>query len=195
MIHRYLIGEDVCMTRFSGPWTRADHELIRHFDTELATALPMSFPDAESILDVGCGFGKYLEPFQAASKRVLGIEPFPMGPQSVPIIEGNVLLADPIADRQFDLVICLEVAEHIERQSHDALFDFIRSHCSKSLAFSGAVPNQGGDGHVAERPENEWLEEMTKRGFVLDSRRTAVLRESATLWWYKNNIMAFNLEG
>jgi hypothetical protein len=79
-------------------------------------------------------------------------------------------------NRRFDLVLSIEVAEHIPLERHEALFDFLVARAGRWIVFSGARPGQGGHGHVAERPELEWREEFTKRGCVFDARLSALAR-------------------
>jgi hypothetical protein len=82
--------------------------------------------------------------------------------------------------------------EHIKRPHHDKVFDFLAKHCGKTMVFSGATIGQQGLGHVAERPEREWRQELEKRGLVLDRAKMIVLRETAQAPWYKKNLMVFN---
>lgn len=82
----------------------------------------------------------------------------------------------PVLDRKFDLVLSIEVAEHIQRSSHEALFDFLAARAGRWVVFSAARPGQGGHGHVAERPELEWRDEFVSRGFSFDARMTALAR-------------------
>jgi hypothetical protein len=78
--------------------------------------------------------------------------------------------------KKFDLVMSIEVAEHIEREKHESLFDFLVSHAGKWVVFSGARVGQGGLGHIAERPEEEWKEEFVKRGMVFQKELTQQIR-------------------
>ena len=84
--------------------------------------------------------------------------------------------APSVLDAKFDLVLSIEVAEHIEREKHEFLFDFLGARAGRWVVFSGARPGQGGHGHVAERPEQEWREEFTSRGFLFDARMTGLAR-------------------
>ena len=79
-------------------------------------------------------------------------------------------------DRYFDLVVSIEVAEHIDKRFHTPFFDFLVSRANKWIVFSAARPGQGGHGHISERPELEWRAEFEQRGCVFDSKMTAVAR-------------------
>jgi hypothetical protein len=48
-----------------------------------------------------------------------------------------------------------------------------------------------GIGHVNER-SNEWvIHQMKARGFEYMPEETKVLRDAATLWWFKESLMCF----
>jgi len=78
--------------------------------------------------------------------------------------------------KTFDLVISIEVAEHIPRENHKELFDFLVSHTNNWIIFSGARVGQGGHGHIAERPEEEWKKEFTQRGMIFQKKLTKEIR-------------------
>ena len=81
--------------------------------------------------------------------------------------------------KKFDLIISIEVAEHIPRTNHDKLFDFLTSHADNWIVFSGAHIGQGGHGHIAERSEDEWKEEFVKRGMIFQEKMTKEIREAS----------------
>ena len=84
----------------------------------------------------------------------------------------------PDLHEAYDLVLSIEVAEHIERNLHDALFDFLTSKAARWVVFSGARPGQPGHGHVACREELDWRGEFLRRGFVFRSDLTEAIRVS-----------------
>ncbi len=94
---------------------------------------------------------------------------------------------------KFDLVISIEVAEHIERKKHDELFDFLVNHTNNWVVFSGARIGQGGHGHIAERDEEDWKSEFLKRGMVFDEKFTSLIRESCDKKNinHRKNVMVF----
>lgn len=83
-----------------------------------------------------------------------------------------------VLNRKFDLVFSIEVAEHIPLANHEALFDFLAERAGRCVLFSGARPGQGGHGHIAERPEEEWRGEFTARDFVFDEHMTLRARSA-----------------
>lgn len=81
-----------------------------------------------------------------------------------------------VINRRFDLVMSIEVAEHIPRNQHELLFDFLVARAGKWIVFSGARPGQGGHGHVAERPELDWRSEFLRRGCCFEPKLSALAR-------------------
>lgn len=72
---------------------------------------------------------------------------------------------DRSLDDHFDLITCLEVAEHLSSDSHHVLADTIDRHLRPRTAFgdpggilifSAAPPGQSGEHHVGCRPAREW---------------------------------------
>jgi hypothetical protein len=98
-------------------------------------------------------------------------------------------LSQPLDLREkYDLVICLEVIEHIPREFEDIVFDNIVRHTSKYLLFSGATVGQKGTGHINERPESHWFWQLNKRGLVLRHQASLDIRLFCKLPWYINNV-------
>jgi len=149
-----------------------------------------------SILDVGCGAGAWL-----SVHRQLGV-------QDVTGIDGDyvdrsILLFDPTrfvpADiskrfdlgRSFDLVQCLEVGEHVQKASSDALVDNLVRH-GKRVLFSAAVPGQGGENHINEQCYEFWRDLFARRGYHLfDFVRPLVAADTRIEPWYRYNLLFF----
>jgi SAM-dependent methyltransferase len=116
------------------------------------------------VIDVGCGPGIYLLPFIERGAKVLGIDACLDGGKVLP--EGcfqRVDLRFPfVPEEKFNLAICLEVGEHLERHWSERLVDTL-SDCADIIVFSAAVPGQGGTYHVNEQPHEFWLEMFKER--------------------------------
>lgn len=88
----------------------------------------------------------------------------------------------------FDLITCLEVAEHLPLDSHETLVDTIARHLrpapndhepSGYVIFSAAPPGQSGEHHIGCRPAAHWRGLFHERGL---SYRDDLTRQLAHLF-------------
>jgi SAM-dependent methyltransferase len=163
------------------------------------------FPSS-SVVDIGCGQGSALEGFAAADPR-LTLRGFDDSATAIARARERQLRIDSLdvvslsrAQAQtlardigsVDLVLCLEVAEHLPAWHAGKLLDILT--CGRQLIFSAAHPNQSGTLHVNERPAGYWIERLADRGFHVSPRDAELRAAVATLTlapWYKNNIHGF----
>src|SRR5919108_2903678 len=106
------------------PW-QSEYSLIADL---LAARLPFA-----SALDLGCGNGFLIARLLTLGKTCDGVDGSPhavalAAPEAAPRIQVMDLRA-PLSLGRRDLVICSEVAEHLEARYADALVDNICSHC------------------------------------------------------------------
>ena len=148
-----------------------------------------------SVVDFGCGQGAWLSVWARSGASVVGVDG--------PYIDRSHLLIDPenfhAADRaepidlgrKFDLVQSLEVAEHLPAANAEQFVNTLTAHGSYVL-FSAAVPGQGGENHVNERPLGYWRAIFRDRGYVaVDYLRPLIVNDSAIARWYRCNIMLY----
>ncbi|NJL70660.1 MAG: class I SAM-dependent methyltransferase [Candidatus Competibacteraceae bacterium] len=122
-----------------------------------------------SVLDLGTNVGWWLKFFiDCGVKDVLGVDGSNMV-EHLQIPRENFREIDLRADwslgRRFDLVLCLEVAEHILPESADGLVGRISGHTDR-VFWCAAVPNQGGWEHLNEQPAEYWTAKFEARGFA-----------------------------
>jgi len=145
-----------------------------------------------NLLDLGCGMGDYSKHF---SRHGLECEAYDGNPNTEKLTGGfgKVLDLSETIDlgHSFDVVMSLEVGEHIPKISEQKFIDNVCNHAQSLIIMSWAVPGQAGDGHVNCQSNEYIIAEMNKRGFYLDNALTAQLRNSASLWWFKKSLMVF----
>ncbi len=120
-----------------------------------------------SMLDVGCGPG----PMALVAHKV-GVDTVAVDIQApYPDELGGIFrqhdLTQPLdLGRVFDMILCLEVAEHIPEASARMLCDNISAHRHPNtrLIFSAALPGQIGAGHVNCQPPPYWREMLYESG-------------------------------
>ena len=93
--------------------------------------------------------------------------------------------------RSFDLVISLEVAEHLPASAADVFVGNLVRH-GPVLLFSAAIPCGGGTGHVNEQWPAYWAERFEKRGYVaIDCLRELVWNDQEIQWFYRQNALIY----
>lgn len=95
----------------------------------------------------------------------------------------------------FDVVMCLEVAEHIPRAFEDVFLRNIACSARSGLILSWAPPGQFGTGHVNMRTRVEVLAKLGTLGFVEDQTASRFLGSQATFTWFKKNLLALHRSG
>ena len=144
----------------------------------------------ESVLDIGCGIGSYLLYFVHHQVREVfgidGIEP------SVNLLPADRYLQHDLSQpfhlgQQFDLVLCVEVVEHLAPDDADRLLEVVAEHAKERILFSAAEPGQPGKGHINCRPIGEWLEAWRQLGWQCDVLASLSFRALSTFHWLRRN--------
>ena len=153
-------------------------------------------PPIRSCADVGCGVGAWLSAFvEFGVKDIQGFDGewvdeslLAIPPECFKAVD----LENPLVwPRRFDLVVSLEVAEHISEANAG---QFVDSLCNLSdfVLFSAAIPLQGGVGHVNEQPPQYWAKLFRERGYVqFDTIRHKVWDDEQIPSWYRQNIFLY----
>jgi SAM-dependent methyltransferase len=146
-----------------------------------------------SAVDVGCGTGAFLACLKTLGVQdVLGIDGDWAKPALSPGEFRSADLSKPLAvDRRFDLVVSLEVAEHLEPGSAAVFVDSL-TRLGPIVLFSAAIPFQGGVGHLNEQWPDYWAGLFAERGFELvDCIRMKLWHNTDVEWWYAQNTFLY----
>jgi len=129
-----------------------------------------------SVLDVGCANGFLVDAFLDAGKRAHGIELSPaVAGVLTPRLREVIEIGDfSLAGGSWDLVCCVEVAEHIAPERSRELVGKLTSLARSWIYFTAAATGQTGRGHVNCRSHLEWLDWFALEGWVLDPRSHAL---------------------
>ena len=149
-----------------------------------------------SAIDVGCGLGTWPAVLlDLGVQDVVGVDGPYVDKKMLAIPPEQFLPFDLTQkfrlDRTFDLVISLEVAEHLPR---DCAQTFVESLAALGpvVLFSAAIPFQGGEHHRNEQWPDYWADLFEARGFAtVDCLRKHLWRNSRVEWWYTQNILLF----
>lgn len=161
---------------------------------EIVLPLVLERIHVASALDVGCGVGSWLSVLRDAGiEETIGVDG-PWVERSELMIPASCFhshdLATPLdLGRRFDLVMSLEVAEHLPLDAADTFVESLVRH-GDLLLFSAAVPTQGGSNHVNCQWQSWWLERFTRHGFQLfDFVRPLVWTDRRVKDYYRQNSM------
>jgi SAM-dependent methyltransferase len=181
------------------PYTKEYYQALREGARKSAEAivpLVMGLLHPRSVIDVGCGDGTWLSVFrQFGAREILGIDREYVTGEILEVPEKEFLSHDlrlPLwMDRKFDLVVSLEVAEHLPGEHAETYVDSL-TRLGPAVLFSAAVPYQGGTEHVNEQWPDYWVELFGRKGFVvLDPIRKQIWGHAGIDWWYSQNILMF----
>jgi SAM-dependent methyltransferase len=147
----------------------------------------------QSVVDVGCGSGGWARvALDAGIADVVAIDGdfVDRTALQIPVDRFQPLdLREPLKlDRRFDLVVCMEVAEHLPEERGPGLIDDLCA-LADLVLFSAAVPGQGGVAHLNLRWQSYWAELFGTRGFGVTDIRPRYWRDAPIAWWYRQNAM------
>jgi SAM-dependent methyltransferase len=150
----------------------------------------------KSVVDIGCGLGTFLSVFkQQGVTDVLGID----GPWvDKNLLQKNIALnefkemdleKEIVLEKKYDLVVSLEVAEHLAKEKAEL---FVKSliNSGNVILFSAALPNQRGQNHINEQWLSYWEAIFNKQGYVIhDVIRPIFWNDKELFWWYRQNMV------
>lgn len=148
-----------------------------------------------SMLDVGCGQGTWSKTAMNLGIRdQIGVDGAWARP-ALAIPENAFRSFDLAAPfdlgRRFDLVISMEVAEHIGASCAAVFVSNLVRH-SDAVVFSAAIPFQGGTYHANERWPSYWTSLFTDHGYrCFDFLRWKIWNNERVATWYRQNILIF----
>ena len=172
----------------SGGKYSLDRQLI---DTICETFQPIK------VADLGCGEGRYCKACSDYGYEVDGYEGSRATCQDA--VYDNIECVDlskPVKPKSdYDLVICLELGEHIPKKYQTVFIDNLDRFSKDILILSWAIPGQGGMGHVNCLSNDKVIGLIEGRGFIFDRDMSKYFRQNSMLSWFKNTLMVFRRHG
>lgn len=148
----------------------------------------------KSIVEAGCAVGDLIKEFDKRGVICYGIEGHENVVPYLMVDREKVYIRDlrlPLNLRlQSDLVLCLEVAEHIDEECADQFVDNLIG-LSKKVLMSAAPPGQGGHGHINCQPPDYWIYKFAIQGYFLMPRVVNTIKEALAPWKDKKGIKAY----
>lgn len=150
----------------------------------------------QSVVDVGCGTGEWLFVFKEHGiEDICGIDGEYVNQELLEIPQNKFLpfdLTKPLKlERRFDLVVSLEVAEHLPSYCAETFVNSLTEHGSVIL-FSAAIPHQKGTNHINEQWLEYWNNLFNRKGYVaVDCIRNKVWQNDQVDFWFAQNMVFF----
>ena len=135
-----------------------------------------------SVCDYGAGDGWWCKSFHDVGSNVWAVELHEVAREYIPpqVQFHQHDLTRPVElNHRFDLVICLEVAEHLPRPAADVLCQTLARSTGNHLIFSAAGPGQEGTGHLNLQPQAWWRDKLEQYpGIQFSPLKTGKTREA-----------------
>jgi SAM-dependent methyltransferase len=172
-----------------------DHSLKVHTVDGAKAAFRLLFSDGKpaSLLDVGCGTGTWIRAaLDFKIEDVFGLDGIAVPPEQLHFPASKFQQQDLRhawrLGRRFDVVLCLEVAEHLDATDGPTLVDALVAH-GDLIYFSAACPGQVGQHHVNCQWPGYWQGLFNGHGFACsDAVRWRIWDEQGIKPWYRQNL-------
>ena len=148
------------------------------------------------MIDLGCGTGVWLTAFaDAGVTDISGVDGAHVALDQLAIPPARFTahdLSQPFAaNRQYDLAISVEVAEHLAPESAPQFVESLVG-LAPVVLFSAAAPHQAGKHHVNNNWPAYWARLFNQQGYVVvDQLRFDIWEDTRIDWWYRQNIMFY----
>ena len=146
----------------------------------------MGIPKKSQVLDVGCGEGLPVEEFSSLGYDIIGLD---QNYSSEFVLRGDIIKI-PFSGRNFDVILCLDVIEHLSYENQEMAISEIRrvlkddgvviltipnlAHFSSRLGFllkGQLVRTASIKKHPGDRPIKEYLQLLKQEGFQIEQRK------------------------
>jgi len=140
-----------------------------------------------TVVDVGGGEGWWAAAFEDCGAEAVLVE----NSLVAPVHKGtwqrlDLELPDVSIDGEYELAVCLEVAEHLDDPDH--LLDEL-CRVAPLILFSAAIPGQAGAHHVSCLWQSEWAALFGDRGFGCRQLLYEFWGDERIEPWYRQNMM------
>lgn len=173
----------------------------RHLESTRTSALEI-IPDVikivqpKSVIDLGCGIGVWLSVFKELGvEDVIGVDGNWVDQKKLKIPKECFISADlsqPFnLEKQFDLAVSVETAEHLPIESAEYFVDSLVK-LAPVVLFSAAAPFVPGNMHINCQWPSYWVKYFDARGYIaVDCIRKKIWLNEKVMWCYSQGILIF----
>jgi hypothetical protein len=124
----------------------------------------------KTVLDAGCAMGFLVEALRDRGVQAFGLD---LSDYAIASVREDIKpycrvasITDPLPQR-YDLIVCIEVLEHLPRDQASAAIDNLCRH-TNDILFSSTPDEYKEVTHINVRPPEGWAESFAFRGFARD---------------------------
>jgi 2-polyprenyl-3-methyl-5-hydroxy-6-metoxy-1,4-benzoquinol methylase len=169
----------------------------RYQDSDKKIQLLYNHFKPTSVMDIGAANGVHTNSWRKLGCTTYGVEGTVHFEQYLKTNVDEYIIQDirqPFyVGKKFDLVISVEVLEHIEKEYIDITINNICAH--GDVLFITANPSEGGHSHVNPQPKEYWIDLFTSRGYTYEEEETKIFsdiyRKEIGTGWYSEYSMIF----
>lgn len=164
----------------------------KHFHPEFVGAINFLYP-RQTVSDFGAGIGLYVLGLATSGHYTLGYD----GTPNIEEASNGLVQCVDLASRQdlpaTQVVISIEVGEHIPPENFDVFIDNLCRHATSRIVLSWATRGQRGKNHVNCLNPDELIEPFAARDWSLNVTETKTFRENVPAP-YNQKVLVFSRE-
>jgi len=147
----------------------------------------------QQVLDLGCGPGTYVECFHDQGVKAVGYD------TDIRIQDKDYLVCKSLFDVEEtgDLVLCMEVAEHIESSNNLKIVESMVKALEPggTLIWTAAKPGQGGVGHINCQTKDYWsglfVWQPLIRCLDIEEQLVDAMKDGYHMGWFVQNLLVY----
>ena len=187
---------DTCFWVLDEAGMQREHAFDQKIFDNILRLFRVEYKNKPRIIDLGCGRCDYTNRLLDLGHDVIGVDGNPAtkqycrNPDKIFVHD----LTQPLELNPFDVVICLEVGEHIPVQYERNLIDNINRLLKPGghLILSWSIDfGDSGYGHVNCRPNLYIRDLFGSLGYTSLPRYDRRFRSHVEKWWFKHTVMIF----
>jgi len=152
----------------------------------------VGYLEPETVLDLGCGPGTYVEMFTELGVKCTGYDTDERVAGKPNLKQESLFNVKECAD----LVLCMEVAEHIDSEFNDDIVEAMwwALKPGGTLIWTAAAPGQGGVGHINCQTKDYWaekLDRLLRRDLETEEKLLSFITKGYHMGWFAQNLLVY----